>query len=521
MHTYRSRNKVKIPAEFKGSLSTNALKFEERKSAKNVILNNLTESASEARVFILINNLLREKLSLLTKNNLYIKSFINKIITSNREIEMKHRKKNHSNNIKNMFKNNIIFIIKEINEFVRKNNILLKEQIESKKEKKEKIQNNLEKEIENLNIVLEENSNKHFILEYKTEYKNNLIKILKENNDNLGCIQENDRYRFLNDELNQQDIDKFLGQYLSIFQQALLNVTQGWNKYKNKARKFELEIEELKKIIANPNNIDDRKKSHDSNEKYIFSTESDLFFMEFDEFEEDSREFSLETETMQTQTNPCEESNNNNQNNKNLNININSNSSNNIPNKKIPKINTNIKYNKINYVKNPNINNRRKSKNFLNKKEIYYLPQKNFTRSLIKNSEALTKCKQIEEPNKVCVLSKTNRNVSINSISKLNLKQIMFNKNKKYIQEEAKELAIKRYKVENEFNMSKSDIEDPNEVKIQMEVKELKKDIQRFKEKITKKKKIIREFKLFCKDILKKYEAYLINNNYINYSGKK
>ena len=109
----------------------------------------------------------------------------------------------------------------------------------------------------------------------------------------------------------------------------------------------------------------------------------------------------------------------------------------------------------------------------------------------------------------------SNRNVSINSISKLNLKQIVFNKNNKFIKEEAKEMAIKRYKIENEY---KDDItnnyENPNEIKLQLEIKDIKKDIKRFKEKIMRKKKIIKEFKLFCKDILKKYDIYINNNKY-------
>ena len=53
---------------------------------------------------------------------------------------------------------------------------------------------------------------------------------------------------------------------------------------------------------------------------------------------------------------------------------------------------------------------------------------------------------------------------------------------------------------------------EPKEVKLQTEIKDLKKDIKKFKEKIMKKRKIIREFKLFCKDISEKYNIYLNNN---------
>ena len=61
----------------------------------------------------------------------------------------------------------------------------------------------------------------------------------------------------------------------------------------------------------------------------------------------------------------------------------------------------------------------------------------------------------------------SNRNVSINSISKLNLKQIVFNKKYKFIKEEAKEMAIKRYKFEKEYKEDISNnLENPNEIKI-------------------------------------------------------
>ena len=67
-----------------------------------------------------------------------------------------------------------------------------------------------------------------------------------------------------------------------------------------------------------------------------------------------------------------------------------------------------------------------------------------FLHSLIKNSESVKKNLKSDYSE----IPKINRNVSINSISKLNLKQIVFNKKNKFIKEEAKEMTIIRYKID-------------------------------------------------------------------------
>jgi hypothetical protein len=331
----------------------------------------------------------------------------------------------------------------------------------------------------------------------------------------MGSVQEAERFRYLNDDIYPADIDNYFSKYLDIFRKNLLQTTQRWNKFRNKVNKNKKEIEELKKIIKNPKllkknkNIEEKKNSNDYN---ILTTEgdNDIFLLTFDEFEdESSMEVTLETENIPT--------NQNDENNISKNSSINKNNNYIKINNNFNKINTNNKYNKINNIKNQNITNKRINKmNFL-KREIYYIPQKDFSRSLIKNSESMKKVNHNGSINiNICSkIPKTNRNISINNISKLNLKQIVFNKKKKFLKEEAKEIAIKRYKVENEYNMniSNNNLENLNDVKIQMEIKEIKKDIKRFKEKIMRKKKIIKEFKLFCKDILKKYDLYVNNNN--------
>ena len=510
MLTYRSRNR-RSSIDLKNSSKSNTLKIEYKTFPKNKILTNLTEYADEARTIIQYNNLLKQKISTIKKNNLYIKKMINKIITINKDIKFKLKK--NTNNI-HLYKDNLFYIVKEYNDLIKNNNNALKEKIKIEKEKVESHRNNLDLQINDLNEKLEEVINKNFMLENKNKYKDNIIQDLTKSYENIGCIQEITRYLYVNDEMNQNDIDKYYSKHLAVFQQSLLNFTQSWNKYKNRAIKFGQEIEDLQNFLENPDKLDrDENKSENNEENKNITTENDLFLLTFDEFEDDSREITLETEN--------EDNNGNNalNNSKNNYIKIN--------NYHYNKINPNIKYSKIsktNNTKNQNAsqNNRRINRINLIKRDIYYIPQKDFSRSMIKNSESVRKVLPKDNFNFQSQMPKSNRNVSINSVSKLNLKQIVFNKKNKYIKEDAKEMALKRYKIENEYkmNISNNKIENPNELKIQMEIKELKKDINRFKEKIQRKKKIIKEFKKFCKDILKKYNIYMNNKNSINHSKK-
>jgi hypothetical protein len=140
-------------------------------------------------------------------------------------------------------------------------------------------------------------------------------------------------------------------------------------------------------------------------------------------------------------------------------------------------------------------NNRTGNKITFAKKDMYYFPQNNYSRSIIRD--------KTDSPR-----IKSNRNVSINSISKLNFKQILFNKNAKYMKEEANDLAIKRFEIENEFELSKNDYGNRDEMKI----KDLKRDIKIFKGKIKKKRKIIKEFQRFCNEFYIKYQRYMNSN---------
>ena len=195
-------------------------------------------------------------------------------------------KLNNNNNTHNHFNiDNIYNFIKEFNELIKKNNNIIKEKVEKEKEKNENYQKNLEFQTDNLNISLAESLNMNFILDNKNKYKNNIIKILTENYENINYIQEIKRYRFVDEELIQRDVDKYFKKYLSIFQKKLLNISKNWNKYRNKAIKFENEKEDLLKILENPDKFEEKQKiiNEKKIEKNLDTTENELFLLTFDE----------------------------------------------------------------------------------------------------------------------------------------------------------------------------------------------------------------------------------------------
>ena len=497
MMTYHSRNEFSCNLELKNNFTTNTLKLEEKKLSKSKILTNLVEYAGEARTIIINNDILRQYIDSLKQYNINTKNFINKIITINKDLKFKSKKNTQTNNNRthniNSHKENIISIVKEYYELIKNNNYKLKEKIEKEKEKNKNYTNNLEKEVENLKKTYEESLNINFMLENKTKLKNNLIKALKESNDNFGSIQESKRYRFIDYGAHQGVIDKYFSKQLSLLQKNMLNITHGWNKYKNKVIIFEQEKEELQKILKNPNLINQEIEKNRENSKYensdYINPEIDLFLLTFDEFEDESKEITLETESLKT-----------NENNEIINNCNNININNNICSKKL-------------LLNLQSINDKNKNKITVKKRDIYYIPpKKDFGKSLLKNSESAKKIKINLSRNVGPTIIKS-RTASINNISKLNLKQIVFNKKNKFKKEEEKEMAIKRFEVENEFkeNMLYDIILNPKYLKIQMEIKERKKDIKVFKNKIIRKKKIIKEFQEYCKDIYKNYNLYMNN----------
>ena len=421
------------------------------------------------------NKFLKEQISFISMKNKSIKNFMKKIINSNYE-----------NNNKKEFS----LFIDEYNQLFLFNNKNLKLDVEKYLNNYKSIENNMNNKIENLLLTKEDKEKTNFLLKNDAQRKDNFIQIYTENFKNMGSVQEAERFRYLNDDIYPNDIDNYFSKYLDIFRKNLLQTTQRWNKFRNKVNKNKKEIEELKKIIKNPKllkknkNIEEKKNSNDYN---ILTTEgdNDIFLLTFDEFEDDYEPGINDQE---------------------LNL---SNDNNNITNEKInlknfyengPKFikinNRNLKRNGYN---SNTIDNRSVNKINVIKKDLYYYPQNNFSRSIIRENSASSR-------------KNTNKNVSINSISKLNFKQILFNKNAKFMKEEANDLAMKRFKIENEYEFSKDNLENRNEMKI----KDLKRDIKIFKGKIKKKRRIIKEFQKFCNEFSIKYQMYINNNNINN-----
>ena len=421
------------------------------------------------------NKFLNEQISSISTKNKNIKNFLKNIINSNNE---------------NVNKNNFSLFFNEYNELLSFNNKNLKLDVDKDLSNYKDIENNINNKIENLLATKEEKEKTNFLLKNDTQRKDNFIQIYTENFKNITSLQEPERFRYLNDEIYPTDIDNYFTKYLDVFRKNLLQTTQRWNKFRNKVETNKKEIEELKKIIKNPNllqknNINEEQKN--SNDYNIVTTEgdNDIFLLTFDEFEDDYEPGIDEQDLISTNDN----------NTKSESINL----KNIIENEtKFNKINNRNKkrigYNSI------TVDNRNGNKINVLKKDLYYYPQNNFSRSIIKENSTTSSRKN------------SDKSVSINSISKLNFKQILFNKNAKFMKEEANDLAMKRFQIENEYEFTKNNLEDRNDMKI----KDLKKDIKMFKGKIKKKRRIIKEFQKFCKEFSIKYQRYINNNSIIN-----
>lgn len=426
----------------------------------------------EVLKYIQRNKYLKEQISLLSTKNTNIKNFMRRLLNPNKEL---------------INKKNIKSYLKEYNELLSFNNKNMKLDVDKDLDNYRKIENNMNNKISNLLITKEDNEKKYFLLENDSQRKDNFIKIYSSSLKNMSTVQESERFRYLNDEIFQSDIDNYYSKYLEIYRKNLLQTTQRWNKFKNKAIKNKKEIEELKKIIRNPKEYKKKlEEEKNINENHVTTTEGDydIFLLVFDEFEDDFEPDTTEQDQDLILNNDID--NNKDINNKSEISNI----------KNI--IDIEPKYHKINTrnIKRINLNNldnsRSVNKTNYTKKDLYYFPQNNFSKSILKDKK--------ESPR-----INSNRTISINSISKLNLKQILFNKNARYLKEEAHDLAEKRFEIENEFEFSNNEFGNKDDIII----KDLKKDIKIFKQKIKKKKKIVIEFKKFCKEFWIKYQRYM------------
>ena len=426
----------------------------------------------EVLKYVQHNKYLKEQISLLSTKNTNIKNFMRRLLNPNKEL---------------INKKNIKAYLKEYNELLSFNNKNMKLDVDKDLDNYRKIENNMNNKISNLLITKEDNEKKYFLLENDSQRKDNFIKIYSSSLKNMSTVQESERFRYLNDEIFQSDIDNYYSKYLEIYRKNLLQTTQRWNKFKNKAIKNKKEIEELKKIIRNPKEYKKKlEEEKNINENHVTTTEGDydIFLLVFDEFEDDFEPDTTEQDQDLILNNDID--NNKDINNKSEISNI----------KNI--IDIEPKYHKINTrnIKRINLNNldnsRSVNKTNYTKKDLYYFPQNNFSKSILKDKK--------ESPR-----INSNRTISINSISKLNLKQILFNKNARYLKEEAHDLAEKRFEIENEFEFSNNEFGNKDDIII----KDLKKDIKIFKQKIKKKKKIVIEFKKFCKEFWIKYQRYM------------
>lgn len=426
----------------------------------------------EVLKYIQRNKYLKEQISLLSTKNTNIKNFMRRLLNPNKEL---------------INKKNIKSYLKEYNELLSFNNKNMKLDVDKDLDNYRKIENNMNNKISNLLITKEDNEKKYFLLENDSQRKDNFIKIYSSSLKNMSTVQESERFRYLNDEIFQSDIDNYYSKYLEIYRKNLLQTTQRWNKFKNKAIKNKKEIEELKKIIRNPKEYKKKlEEEKNINENHVTTTEGDydIFLLVFDEFEDDFEPDTTEQDQDLILNNDID--NNKDINNKSEISNI----------KNI--IDIEPKFHKINNrnIKRINLNNldnsRSVNKTNYTKKDLYYFPQNNFSKSILKDKK--------ESPR-----INSNRTISINSISKLNLKQILFNKNARYLKEEAHDLAEKRFEIENEFEFSNNEFGNKDDIII----KDLKKDIKIFKQKIKKKKKIVIEFKKFCKEFWIKYQRYM------------
>ena len=429
------------------------------------------------------NKFLKEQISSISTKNTNIKNFMRRILNSNNDI----------NN-----KNKIVSYLKEYNELLLFFNKNMKLEVNKHLEKYKLVVNDMKNKIDVLITTKEEKEKTNFLLENDYQRKNNFIKIYSTSLENIGVVQESERFRYLNDEIFQIDIDNYYSKYLEIYRKNLLQTIQRWNKFKNKAIKNKKEIRELKKLLRNPKEIkkkqilEEQKNSNENNINLTTEGDNEIFLLTFDEFEDE-----FEPDISEQDLNLDNDIDNIDNNNDEINIKQNEMKDLNnliekethykkIKNRNLKKFNSNsidIKIgNKINYAK----------------KDVYYFPQNNYSKSIIQE--------KTDSPR-----IKSNRNVSINSISKLNFKQILFNKNAKYMKEEAQDLALKKYEIEKEIELSQNEYGNKNELII----KDLKKDIQIFKNKNKKKKKIIKEFQKFCKEFYFKYQKYMnsITNN--------
>jgi hypothetical protein len=147
------------------------------------------------------NKFLKKQVSLLSTKNTNIKNFMRRILNIN----------NEENN-----KSNIISYLKEYNNILSFNNKNLKLDVDIDLSNYKNIEDDMNNKISQLLASKEEKEKIKFLLENDLQTKDNFIKIYSTNLKQIGNVQEGEKFRYLNDEILQVDIDNFYNKYLEI-----------------------------------------------------------------------------------------------------------------------------------------------------------------------------------------------------------------------------------------------------------------------------------------------------------------
>lgn len=484
--------------------------YEKSSFLRKTTIFSISECAGEARALYQKNNRLNNEIKRLNDINLNIKNFLTKISIHNRESKTINNNKRDESKIYISFKNlkikNIVMLFKIFNEEIKSNISLIKEEIKINQDKYYNALNILNSNNKDLKKLSEEVKNYNFVLSNKIEAKNNMI-------DNLNKLigeyfSKSISEKCLNDNINQSSIDKFISKCLDFSQIYLFIIAQNWNKYRNKVNKLENKKNELlenknllnnfidnldnfKSIMTNKNNNEieankllaenkvgeARKKKNkvdlinNFNRYKIYyndrnKTENSMFlFYYFEEFEDELNSDCSEID---------------------------------------------------NYICNLKNNKTTKSISQRELRNLYYLPQKDLTNSII--------CSPTMKNILSNEASKKEKYVSIENIPKLDLKQIIYNKNEKYekyLLIERRVSAYKKKEEENELyeliNTNLPNGKKRRNKKYLIDIHQMKKNIKEIKKKIKKNRKTIKKFEEFCENSNEIYFKNDFNYTQINF----
>ena len=476
--------------------------YDENEFLRKTMMLSISECADQVRVLYQKNYILNNEIKRLNDNNLDIKNFITKISCFNREkINIANNKRDESKiyvNVKNLKLKNIAMFVKTFNEKMKNNISVIKEDIKISQDKYYNTLDLLNNNYEDIKKLLEEAKNYNFVISNKLDAKNYIIDDLKKLIDEYFIMSKSER--FLNDDINQYSIDKFLAKCLDNYQFNLLLTSQNWNKNRNQVKKLQRKKNELlenKNILKNF--IDNLMKINPIFKNIVIDNNNN-------KIEVNKLLTKNKIQKTSKMGNKIDCSNNFNNFNKNK---VNNNIKNNDENSESLFFvfeefedelkNDSSEIDKFIYNLKKNIKGMSVSQNEL--RNLYNLPQKKLTNSVIGSPKMKTIIRN-STPQKIT------RNFSIENIPKLNLKQIIYNKNEKYekyLLIERRVTAYKKMKKEKElYDLIK--IKSPSEkkgynIKNLIDIHQIKKNIKEIKKKIKRNQKIIQNFEEFYENV--------------------